>query len=310
MSVDYRPRRGTRWVPQVTARQPLREAAHQILTTRLCAVPYYLELAAGKANEDPEHVHQLRVSTRRAVEAVRTFSNLFPHSAHRHLLDSLRTIRRAADEARNLDVLCERLAVVSSQDHDSVGLAFLQELQAQREHAQLPIVQIRQSVADNGFTRSVVGLLEQIRTDDSRRGTQRFRKQAPRYLKSAVKKFCRACKRDLTDDLAFHNLRIRAKRLRYRMEILAAAFPSDFRRQLYPRLVVLQDAMGVVNDHATALDLFRRWAANCPDRERLAFFEGVLMAETHAHRDLQSAFLATWLSDQLPRLRKRFAKFF
>jgi hypothetical protein len=43
------------------------------------------------------------------------------------------------------------------------------------------------------------------------------------------------------------------------MEVVAGAFPSSFRRRLYPRLVAFQDSLGMVNDHATARALFAEW---------------------------------------------------
>jgi CHAD domain-containing protein len=53
---------------------------------------------------DVEHVHQLRVATRRAVESVRLFSTMIPDEVGGNFRATLRRIRLAADQARNWDV--------------------------------------------------------------------------------------------------------------------------------------------------------------------------------------------------------------
>jgi CHAD domain-containing protein len=59
-----------KWIKGISRGQPLHKAAHRILESRLSAVSHWLPLAAEKSDEDVEYVHQLRVSSRRAVEAV------------------------------------------------------------------------------------------------------------------------------------------------------------------------------------------------------------------------------------------------
>ena len=58
---------------------------------------------------DIEHVHRLRVSTRRAVAALKLYRDWLPPAKFRWVKKRLKKIRRAAGDARDLDVLAERL---------------------------------------------------------------------------------------------------------------------------------------------------------------------------------------------------------
>ena len=57
----------------------------------------------------------------------------------------------------------------------------------------------------------------------------------PLFLSPAVKRFLKAAEADLSDDEALHDLRIQAKKLRYSMEHVAAAFKPSFKNKLYVR---------------------------------------------------------------------------
>ncbi|MGD0519393.1 MAG: CHAD domain-containing protein, partial [Thermoguttaceae bacterium] len=137
----------------------------------------------------------------------------------------------------------------------------------------------------------------------------KFKRQAQRYLKTVLKKFFKAADADLSNDEALHNLRIRTKKLRYTMEIVAIAFEPAFRERLYPRMSLLQDFMGVLNDHATTKELFRDWASKSQDTEQRLFLEGFLFAETRALQELRQTFLAMWMPKEVTRLRRQFRMF-
>jgi hypothetical protein len=64
-----------RWVQGVSPADRTIDVAVRTLGGRLDAVLYYLPLAAEKADEDTEYVHQLRVWTRRATAALRLYED-------------------------------------------------------------------------------------------------------------------------------------------------------------------------------------------------------------------------------------------
>src|SRR5262249_20000716 len=93
-----------KWIAEIDNKTPLVDAARRTLRLRLETVQEQLPLALQKADEDPEHVHQLRVATRRAGAAVRIFASCLPGKAYRRARKTLRLLRRAAGAARDWDV--------------------------------------------------------------------------------------------------------------------------------------------------------------------------------------------------------------
>src|SRR5947207_7232285 len=103
-----------KWIGDLGGEMPMPAAARRVLDVRLRSVSERLPLALFHAEEDREHVHQLRVSTRRAGAAVRIFTECLPNKNRRTMARALKRIRRAAGAARDWDVfqqmIAERLA--------------------------------------------------------------------------------------------------------------------------------------------------------------------------------------------------------
>ena len=100
--------RKTKWIENSAPDQPVDEVARRALAARLESVWQLLSRAADD-EPAPEHVHQLRVATRRTAAACRVFERLARKKPLRQLEKQLRQLRRAAGVARDLDVLCQRL---------------------------------------------------------------------------------------------------------------------------------------------------------------------------------------------------------
>jgi CHAD domain-containing protein len=299
----------SKWVAGVSPDQPLHEAAHCILDARLRAVAYWLPLAAEKSEEDVEYVHQLRVSARRAVASVRIFSDLAAEEVVTQVRGKLHAMRRAADEARNLDVLLNDFLTYAHAGSSRARQALIADMRRRRRKADTPIATVYADPEADRFAEVVARLLEEVSENRSIWATEAFGRQAARYLQPTLKKYFKASKADLTDSNAFHRLRIEAKKLRYTMEVLAVAFPDSFRARLYPQLARLQDSMGVVNDHATAVTLYAQWLKEAPNAERRAFLDGMILAEAKASHDMRQAFLATWTPRAMARLRRQFRRY-
>src|SRR5262245_52666668 len=116
------------WITGLTATTPVAEAARQTLKVRLEVVAKFLPLALKEPDKDPEHVHQLRVGTRRARAALDIFANCLPAKTVKAAGKQLRQIRRAAGEARDWDVflLTLRTRAQRSSPVAGPGLALLQ----------------------------------------------------------------------------------------------------------------------------------------------------------------------------------------
>src|SRR5208283_3825369 len=135
----------SKWIAGVSPNQLVCEVAGLTLAARLKAVSQIPPLAAEKSDEDIEHVHQLRISVRRAAQAIRVFAELIGKAEADALREQLRRIRFAADEARNWDVLCERFA----NGHD-VPAQIIEQAKARRREAQVPIKAIYHEAESKG----------------------------------------------------------------------------------------------------------------------------------------------------------------
>jgi CHAD domain-containing protein len=297
---------GDKWVSGVSSSHSVAKASSRILEARLKAVWYWLPLAAERSDEDVEHVHQLRIAARRAVEALRLFSDLIPEEFYRDLRGKLRQIRLAADEARNWDVLSDMFQHCPDVPGGGIVSTVMEEVKARRREAQQPILAIYRSLVAGKFDEQVECLLEAVQSDEWGGAKGSFRRHARRHLRAAVKKFLKASDADLTDDKALHNLRIRTKKLRYTMEIVAIAFKPSFRKKLYPRISRLQDIMGIVNDHAMGKAFFHDWSLRVQDAAEKAFLDGLVLAEARAHRDVRHAFLVMWTRKSVAEVRRQF----
>jgi CHAD domain-containing protein len=100
----------SKWIDGICPDCSVEEAARRSLEARLGTVSHWLPRAAHLSDRDIEHVHRLRVSTRRAMAALKLYRDWLPAKHHRWMKKRLREIRRAAGDARDLDVLGARLA--------------------------------------------------------------------------------------------------------------------------------------------------------------------------------------------------------
>src|SRR5438874_12397589 len=93
-----------KWIDGLTPGMPVAEAAKVVLAARFAVVRHFLPLASEKPHEDVEHVHQLRVATRRSAAALRVFADALPRKLLKQTKRTLRRLRRAAGDARDCDV--------------------------------------------------------------------------------------------------------------------------------------------------------------------------------------------------------------
>ncbi len=300
---------GDKWCTGVRPDQSAVEVARYVLGVRLQTVRDRLPYAALESDKDVEHVHQLRIATRRAVEAVRLFARCLPSGATDAVRETLREIRRAADGARNLDVLGQLLQDCPDVAGADVVPRLRAEIARRREVVQQPILEMHERwVADDcdGRVRQLLAALGGKRRRKAKRTYTRYVRSA---LRREVRKFFEAAEADLADESALHSLRISVKKLRYTMELVAVAFAPSFRKDLYPQISLLQELMGIVNDHAMGQAFFRDWSAEAPDPQQRLFLAGMMLAEARAHRDVRQAFFTLWTPRYRSDLRRQFDAF-
>ncbi|HVT29975.1 MAG TPA: CHAD domain-containing protein, partial [Lacipirellulaceae bacterium] len=151
-----------KWIEGIGPESRIEDAARRSLEPRLAAVARCLPPAAHLAQHDIEHVHRLRVATRRAVAALKLYREFVPRKPARWLKKRLRKIRRAAGDARDLDVLKQRIA----EEYGERIAPILEVISAEREAVQPAIVRIAARCGkDHKFVRTTAKLLERIGAD-------------------------------------------------------------------------------------------------------------------------------------------------
>ncbi len=289
------------WIEGISSKQSVCKVASRVLDTRLKALCHWLPLAAENSRENIEYVHQLRLSVRRAVAAARVFSGLIGDADYDELREKLRHIRLAADEARNWDVLCRRFS-----NGGDIPTKFLEQIRIGRRKVQETIVAAYQEYKTEACEEKFEKLVLDVESHGGGEGKRRFVRQARKYLRPVIKKFFKAAESDLGTDESLHALRICTKKLGYTMEILAVAFDPAFRKKLYPKITLIQNLLGTMNDHATERSMFKDLRSKSESIEQKAFLNGLLMAEERASDDLKAGFLAIWTPKIVSDLGRQF----
>ncbi|MHB8862142.1 MAG: CHAD domain-containing protein, partial [Pirellulaceae bacterium] len=202
----------SKWILTASADDPVRDVAVRTIEVRLAAVRHHLPLAAEKAHENVEHVHQLRVATRRSVAALEMYRKLFPKEPRKALASELKAVRRAAGRARDYDVLLERQ---TQHSEDPLARQFLKEVRERRSAAQIPLREIHASLAKT----QQLDLLAQQMYAAAANESPLFGPWARKQLRKSVKAFFASEPSHLNDLEALHAFRIRGKELRYAMEL-------------------------------------------------------------------------------------------
>ena len=239
---------------------------------------------AAEAGEDPEGVHQMRVGARRLRSALRLFEAWLPVGATRLLTRELHWLGRELGRARDLDVFAlELLGPITTSRPGDEGLA---TLHAATESARADAhAAVRAALRAPRYALLVLRLGRFVE-GPVRRG-QRVALAAParRALRPLLRQRA-AHMRELggrLDELSaaeLHRLRIRAKRLRYAIELLGPLFDGREVSRRARRLADLQDTLGHLNDLASAealLGQLRERLASAAASPALARAEGFVL---------------------------------
>ncbi len=240
-----------KWIEGLRPETPLADAARQALRARLEAVRQALPPAVREADRDPEHVHRLRVATRRADAALRIFRASLPEKVFKAARRRLRRIRRAAGAARDWDVfllsLVERRPERPAAEH--AGLDFLTGYACGQRAAAQPELEAVGSANEPGFSAFAEEAAAAVVAAEN--GSTLAQLARP-LLALLLHRLQESAAGDLHDYAHLHQVRIAGKRLRYAMEVLGDCFPSDFRETIYPRVEEVQEILGNANDSHVA----------------------------------------------------------
>lgn len=294
-----------KWIQGTAPGDPVSDAAREALRARLRTVAYYLPLASFKSDRDIEYVHQVRVSTRRAVALLRIFRGLMAEKDAAWLDRKLKRIRRAASEARDLDVLGRRIAEWVETNPSSGRAALLYRVERARDRAQAPVRKVQKKLANKRFGTRIDKIVKRVHWREAI-AEPSFAAAAAGCLRTVAEPFFKAGAGDMADLEALHHFRITAKHLRYSMEVFAAAFGPEFRTELYPCFEEVQARLGDIHDHAAALERFHTWLTEWeagPETE--ALHELAEVEKGNLARTRQN-FIRWWTPERAAELRTRF----
>ena len=211
---------------------------------------------ASRLGDDPEGVHQMRISARRLRAAVQLFAPYLPHRFGFYRRE-LRWVAGALGAVRDLDVQLIQLAEWTT-DMQPADAAALQPLAAILEKRQRRArVRLLRTLNSRRYARLVAGLTGSLRRGPTRHTPGR-RVQVAGLAPSLIKRRHRRVLRDgkrlkpSSPPAEFHRLRIQSKRLRYTLECLDDVYPKSMPR-LVRRLADVQDVLGLHQDADVAV---------------------------------------------------------
>jgi CHAD domain-containing protein len=278
-----------KWISDLTTATPLEDAARRVLKVRFSVVREFLPLALHQAERDPEHVHQLRVGTRRARAALDIFVDCLPAKVHKSAKKHLRKIRRAAGDARDWDVFLAQLAGASKPGpRHRAGRDLLAGYGlAQRRIAQAQLEALGADYPDE-FERVLADTTAAVRAPDDSSQAVLIDLAQPLLL-GLVRELESAAAGDLDDYAHLHQVRIIGKRLRYAMEVFAACFADEFRDALYPAIEEMQEILGAANDSHVArgrLEDIERQLSRLPAADAKRLKTGIAALRKHHEQRL------------------------
>jgi CHAD domain-containing protein len=243
-----------KWIEGLGPKTHTDEAARRVLEVRSQVVRGCLPLAVHDADRDIEHVHHLRVSTRRAGAALKIFERWLPGKTFRKAWKQFRAIRRAAGAARDWDVFVADLLQrrPQTQAKDQPGLDFLiGYASGQRDAAQADLVEAGSRYGP-GLGDLIDDTVKAVREPPEDKAPKLLRDLGRGLLGDLTRELDWAASQNLDDYEHLHQVRILGKQLRYAMEVFADCFPSSFREEIYPRVEEMQEILGNANDSHVA----------------------------------------------------------
>jgi CHAD domain-containing protein len=292
-------KRTCKWIDGLSPEMRVSQAAHTTLRRRLRTVWSLLKPAAERADRSTEYVHQLRVATRRAMAALEGYAELCPRRKVEKMSKRLNRIRKRAGEARDYDVLIERLSALPEAERLA---PLIEAIGRRRREVQAPIREIYRKLKKRDFRHAANKLVNQVHCP---RGDATFGRWARIGTERAAAAFFTAAAGNLDDLTELHQFRIAGKHLRYVLEYSAGAFGPEVRTSLYPEVERMQSLLGIVNDHASALAHYETWRSEWNDEELKALVDEQIAVERSGLDDARREFFRWWTPQRATDLRDR-----
>jgi CHAD domain-containing protein len=212
--------------------------------------------------EDPEHVHRMRVASRRLRASMPIFKTCFPGKKYRKWYREIRGLTAALGTARDLDVQITFLeeyhrkylspdTAAEPAGKGSRGIpGLLRRLKRKRKRLQPKVEEVISSLAKRGiydeFDRFISGA---AMAETKREKPGSLYRKAHLTISSRIGRLLALESSVHIPDAVtrHHQMRIAAKKLRYTLEVFNRLFSGGFKKSLR-RLQALQDVLGQIHD--------------------------------------------------------------
>jgi CHAD domain-containing protein len=291
-----------------TERCDERATTGEVLRDRLAGqLAVLLEQDRRVRSGTPASVHRMRIAARRMRSALRTFGPVLDRQAVEPVVEDLRWLGQVLSEARDAQVLRELLLdLVAGQPAELVlgplAVTIDDDLRAAEQRGREEAVR---ALAGERYLRLLDALDDLVRCPPlGSAASEPAREQLPRLVQRDAKKLRRAVSAAGTAatgderDAALHEVRKKAKRLRYAAESAAPVLGKPAVR-LGKRAKAVQGALGEHQDSVMARRVLRDHGA----RAHTAGHNGFTLGRLHAQEEHRGAttvrdFEAAW--ERLP----------
>lgn len=217
------------------------------------------EIAGVRIGADPEHIHRVRVASRRLRIALPIFSSCFPTKQYYRWTKSLREISRALGSARDTDVqiqfldryLRDHSQTIQQNEKIWQILSFLQE---RRKTNQEEVLSGLDALERKAVLQEISNAFKKTRRDEKRADEQgQSEDPLPTMAAASIETAFDHLLvhgysvRDPDDITGHHTLRIAAKKLRYTLEVFRSLFPDRLKPAIND-LKNLQELLGEIHD--------------------------------------------------------------
>ena len=256
------------------------------------------------AGDDPEAVHQARVSTRRLRSDLRTFGEFLDEQWVVPLRAELRWLGGELGAVRDIEVLRDRLrehASVLPREQFDTASQVIRRLDSDRTAARAELMRGLHSAR---YAELLIALQSAA---ESPRVVQEADARAVDVLPPVVRRPWKKLRVSVAGlgehppDEALHGVRIRAKRCRYAAEAAAETFGKPA-RQFAAAIAKMQDVLGEHQDTVVARAWLAKTASECGAAEAYALG---MLAETERRvaLDARAAFPVVWRRARRKQLR-------
>ncbi len=213
------------------------------------------QIEGVKEGEDIEYLHKMRVTSRRIRAAMPLFKRCYQKKQFKKWLNEIKKVTKFLGEARDLDVqiffLRDYMKSKPQLTSDSGIKLLLDSLVSRRAKIQTTVVNELSVLKNSEVLEDIKKVSNQIlaQTTNDQSCPQELQEEANGRISIKLENFLsmESCVHKKDDILCHHQMRIRAKWLRYTMETFSSLYEENLSKEI--KLVKsFQDVLGEMHD--------------------------------------------------------------